>query len=140
MYCTIMGNKICLTVNIGVFGFRINFTGRIYEHHKVLGSSKVGCQSSDCYIHEFPTFCRNRDVNVFTFFTARQSVKKRAWETEEILAVERHLKSFITTCRVPGKRDCDKCLEQEKEALKNRDWLAVKFYVKNRITALKRKV
>ncbi|CAJ1074397.1 hypothetical protein F2P79_020338 [Xyrichtys novacula] len=72
--------------------------------------------------------------------TARQPVKKRPWEREEILAVEKHMMSFITTCRVPGKRDCDKCIEQEKEALKNRNWLAIKFYIKNRITALKRKV
>ncbi|CAL8366408.1 unnamed protein product [Boreogadus saida] len=70
----------------------------------------------------------------------RHPFKRRMWEKEEILAVEKHMMSFITSCRVPGKSDCDKCIQQEKEALKNRDWLAIKFYIKNRITALKSKV
>ena len=62
------------------------------------------------------------------------------WDKEEIRAVETHMMSFITSCRVPGKSDCDKCLTLEKVALKNRDWLAIKFYIKNRITALKKRV
>ncbi|KAG7522641.1 hypothetical protein JOB18_027295 [Solea senegalensis] len=66
--------------------------------------------------------------------------KKRMWEKDEVTAVERHMMSFITSCRVPGKSDCDKCLNIEKTALRNRDWLAIKCYVKNRITALKKKV
>ncbi|XP_026187577.1 uncharacterized protein LOC113145275 isoform X2 [Mastacembelus armatus] len=70
----------------------------------------------------------------------RQPFKRRTWEKEEILAVERHMMFFITSCRVPGKQDCDKCLELEEKALKNRNWLAIKFYIKNRITALKNKV
>ncbi|KAE8295332.1 hypothetical protein D5F01_LYC06258 [Larimichthys crocea] len=65
---------------------------------------------------------------------------KRMWEKEEVAAVERHMMSFITSCRVPGKADCVKCLNVEKTALKNRNWLAIKFYVKNRITALKKKL
>ncbi|KAF6728633.1 N-lysine methyltransferase SETD8-A, partial [Oryzias melastigma] len=69
----------------------------------------------------------------------RRTFKRRVWEKEEILAVEKHMRSFITSCRVPGKRDCDKCLQQENVALKNRNWLGIKFYVKNRITALKNK-
>jgi hypothetical protein len=32
----------------------------------------------------------------------------------------------------PGKADCEKCLSEEPEALKNRDWKAVKYLVKNR--------
>ncbi|XP_054872280.1 uncharacterized protein LOC111580096 isoform X3 [Amphiprion ocellaris] len=67
-------------------------------------------------------------------------VKRRMWEKEEIRAVEKHMMSFINTCRVPGKSDCEKCLELEKVALKGRDWLGIKFYIKNRITALKNKV
>ncbi|XP_078141103.1 uncharacterized protein LOC144539585 [Centroberyx gerrardi] len=70
----------------------------------------------------------------------RQPFKRRMWEEEEILAVEKHMISFITSCRVPGKSDCDNCLELEKVSLKNRNWLAIKFYIKNRITALKNKV
>jgi hypothetical protein len=50
------------------------------------------------------------------------------------------MRNFILTCNVPRKEDCDKCLKSEPEALKNRDWKALKFYIKNRITALKRKM
>uniref|UniRef100_A0AAV2JTX6 Uncharacterized protein n=1 Tax=Knipowitschia caucasica TaxID=637954 RepID=A0AAV2JTX6_KNICA len=51
----------------------------------------------------------------------RPPVKREKWKEEEVCAVEKHLMSFITTCRVPGKKDCDKCLQNEKEALKTRD-------------------
>ncbi|XP_034092633.1 uncharacterized protein LOC117559977 isoform X2 [Gymnodraco acuticeps] len=70
----------------------------------------------------------------------RQPFKKKLWEKTEIQAVEKHLMSFINTCRVPRKSDCDKCLKMEGEALKQRNWLAIKFYIKNRITALKSKM
>lgn len=73
-------------------------------------------------------------------FKGRQPCKRRTWNKREVLAVEKHLMAFINTCRVPGKADCDKCLKQEPDALRHRNWLAVKFYVKNRITALKNKV
>ncbi|XP_057698105.1 uncharacterized protein LOC130922235 isoform X2 [Corythoichthys intestinalis] len=69
----------------------------------------------------------------------RQPVKKKPWK-KEVLAVEKHMMSFITTCRVPRKSDCDDCLKKEQVALKNRHWSAVKFYIKNKITDLKRRV
>ena len=65
---------------------------------------------------------------------------KRKWGTNEVNAVEKHLNRFIKTCTVPGKKDCEACIKAEPDALKDRDWLAVKFFVKNRITALKRKM
>lgn len=65
---------------------------------------------------------------------------RRLWNKEEIAAVEKHMMAFITTCRVPGKAECERRLAQEKVALKDRNWLAVKFYTKNRITALKHKM
>ncbi|KAL1276722.1 hypothetical protein QQF64_036345 [Cirrhinus molitorella] len=63
---------------------------------------------------------------------------KRKWSEEEVVAVEKHLMHFIHGCRVPGEKDCVSCLLAEPQALKNRDWSAIKFYVNNRITALKR--
>lgn len=60
--------------------------------------------------------------------------KKRT--TEEIAAVKRHMGNFIASCRVPGKRDCECCLNAEPDALKDRDWSVIKFFIKNRITAL----
>ncbi|XP_067278152.1 uncharacterized protein [Pseudorasbora parva] len=66
--------------------------------------------------------------------------KKTPWQQIEVQAVERHMKRFITSLTVPAKSDCDKCLKAEPEALKNRDWKTVKFYIYNRITASKKKL
>ena len=69
----------------------------------------------------------------------RRPVQRKKWQPEEIHAVEKHMMNFIRTCHVPGKADCDGCLKSEPLHLKDRDWKAIKFYVKNRIDALKRK-
>ncbi|XP_078786482.1 uncharacterized protein LOC105357411 isoform X2 [Oryzias latipes] len=69
----------------------------------------------------------------------RQTTVKRPWTTEECAAVEKHLKKYIVLNQVPGKLDCELCISAEPESLKNRDWKAVKYYVKNRITSVKRK-
>ncbi|XP_059215616.1 uncharacterized protein LOC131993639 [Centropristis striata] len=69
----------------------------------------------------------------------KQTVVKRTWTTEECAAVERHLKKSILMNQVPGKEDCQRCITAEPEALKNRDWRAVKYFVKNRISSLRRK-
>ncbi|XP_073723996.1 uncharacterized protein [Misgurnus anguillicaudatus] len=70
----------------------------------------------------------------------RKPVKKKNWQKVEVDAVEKHMMHFIESCRVPGKAACDLCLKSEPEALKQRDWLAIKFYIKNRISALKRNI
>ncbi|KAK9976441.1 hypothetical protein ABG768_021646, partial [Culter alburnus] len=69
----------------------------------------------------------------------RKPVKKKNWQKVEVDAVEKHMMHFIESCRVPGKAACDLCLKSEPEALKRRDWLAIKFYIKNRISSLQRK-
>ncbi|XP_078790071.1 uncharacterized protein LOC105358446 isoform X3 [Oryzias latipes] len=66
--------------------------------------------------------------------------RKEPWTKSEVQAVERQMSIFIKSCRVPAKADCEKCLAAEGEALKNRDWQHLKFYVYNRITAYKRKI
>ncbi|CAL8302501.1 unnamed protein product [Arctogadus glacialis] len=66
--------------------------------------------------------------------------KRKPWQDEEVKAVEKHMKRFITSCIVPSKRDCEKCLRAEPAALNNRDWQMLKYYVYNRITAYKKKV
>ncbi|XP_026128616.1 uncharacterized protein LOC113109184 [Carassius auratus] len=70
----------------------------------------------------------------------KSSQKKAPWQQAEVQAVERHLKSFIISGTVPAKSDCEKCLKAEPQALRNRDWKTVKFYVYNRITAFKKKL
>ena len=62
------------------------------------------------------------------------------WQKAEIKAVERQMMKFIQSCTVPAKSDCEKCLKVESEALIKRDWRNIKFYVYNRITALKREM
>nr|XP_033961125.1 uncharacterized protein LOC117462878 [Pseudochaenichthys georgianus] len=66
--------------------------------------------------------------------------KRVPWTNAETQAVHKHMSRFITSCLVPGKSDCEKCLTAEPMALKHRDWQTLKFYVHNRITAYKRQI
>lgn len=75
---------------------------------------------------------------LFLFMTAGKGRSK--WTAAEVKAVERHILHFITSCRVPGKRDCESCIQAEPEALKDRDWAAIKYWIHNRIVALKMKM
>lgn len=52
--------------------------------------------------------------------------------------MEKTLKCFIKSGKVPGKSECVACIEASPEALKTRNWKAVKFYIKNRIAAIQR--
>ncbi|XP_069387984.1 uncharacterized protein [Paralichthys olivaceus] len=70
----------------------------------------------------------------------RAAQKRRPWQAAEIRAVERQMIQFIRSSTVPTKTDCEKCLRAEAESLRNRNWLNLKFYVYNRITALKKKM
>ncbi|KAG1927934.1 hypothetical protein F2P79_023880 [Pimephales promelas] len=65
---------------------------------------------------------------------------RRKWSKEEIQAVEKTLMDYIHSGKVPGKAQCMECIERSQAALQGRRWEAVKFYVKNRIDALKRKM
>ncbi|XP_027866475.1 uncharacterized protein LOC114148944 isoform X2 [Xiphophorus couchianus] len=64
--------------------------------------------------------------------------KRLKWNQEEIQAVEKTLMDCIDSGKVPGKAQCMKCIETSPVALKDRTWQGIKFYVKNRIDALKR--
>lgn len=66
--------------------------------------------------------------------------KKCPWQKTEVQAVERHMMKFIKSFIVPGKLDCEKCMRAEPEALKNRDWKTIKFYIYNRISVSKKKL
>ncbi|KAF7711707.1 hypothetical protein C0J45_0678, partial [Silurus meridionalis] len=58
--------------------------------------------------------------------------------TEEIQAVEKTQMDYISSGKVPGKGQCMQC--KSPAALQGRGWKAVKFYVKNRIDSMKRKI
>ncbi|XP_014873036.1 uncharacterized protein LOC106936497 [Poecilia latipinna] len=68
-----------------------------------------------------------------------EKVVKRNWTPEECAAVNKHLRKYIVTNRVPGKVDCENCIAAEPQVLSNRDWKAVKYFVKNRITTMRKK-
>ncbi|XP_073669479.1 uncharacterized protein [Paramisgurnus dabryanus] len=73
---------------------------------------------------------------------AKKSSKnaRRKWSTEEIQAVEETLMNCIRSGKVPGKAQCMECIERSPSALQGRSWKGVKFYVKNRIDSMKRKM
>lgn len=75
----------------------------------------------------------------FSAYLGKKAAVKRCWTPEEIAAVEKHLKRFMVRQDVPGKADCERCISAEPQALHNRDWKAVKYFIKNRITAMRRK-
>jgi hypothetical protein len=52
---------------------------------------------------------------------------------EEVNAVQNSLMDFIRMGKTPGKQDCERCIAASPQALAERDWRAVKFYVHNRI-------
>ncbi|XP_073694436.1 uncharacterized protein [Garra rufa] len=70
----------------------------------------------------------------------KQTAVKRSWTSDECAAVERHLRKFIVRNQVPGKMDCQHCVDAEAEVLVNRDWKAVKYFIKNRISSIRKKV
>ncbi|XP_026093858.1 uncharacterized protein LOC113066245 isoform X5 [Carassius auratus] len=65
--------------------------------------------------------------------------RKRKWSEVEIAAVEETMMKFIHSGVTPGKVDCVACITAAPKALGERDWQAVKYYIKNRITAYERK-
>ncbi|XP_041914386.1 uncharacterized protein LOC121679609 isoform X2 [Alosa sapidissima] len=94
----------------------------------VLGTSKMKSQSK----------CDEMNSDVPDAASKTSCRKRRPWSQEEIRAVEKTLMKFITTGRTPGKADCVSCINSAPEALKFRDWMSVKFYVKNRCVSYQR--
>ena len=79
-------------------------------------------------------------LNGSLFHVGRRPTLKKRWTKEETSAVERSMsRKFIEKFVLPGKKDCIACINANREALKERDWRAVKFHVKNKIAALKKK-
>lgn len=53
--------------------------------------------------------------------------------------MRRQLGNYISTSKVPGKKDCLDCIRTEPEALRTRTWRDIKNYVHNTIMSKKRK-
>lgn len=96
--------------------------------------SKISTEGSFCFYSLTLVVMR-----IFIFIFIGSSIpSKRKLANVEVKAVEKHMMRFIQTCKVPGKQDCERCIQAEPEALKERTWTGVKNYVRNRITTLKR--
>ncbi|XP_047225981.1 M-phase phosphoprotein 8 isoform X2 [Girardinichthys multiradiatus] len=67
-----------------------------------------------------------------------QKRNKRLWSEEEQAAVRRQFGDFCQLVKVPGKKECDRCLAVE-PALNTRTWREVKYFVHNSIQSLKRR-
>ncbi|XP_012735507.2 M-phase phosphoprotein 8 isoform X1 [Fundulus heteroclitus] len=67
-----------------------------------------------------------------------QKRNKRLWSEEEQAAVRRQFGDFSQLVKVPGKKECDRCLVAE-PVLSTRTWREVKYFVHNSIQSLKRR-
>ena len=56
-----------------------------------------------------------------------------SWTEEETEAVFKHVSFFVRQGRYPGKLDCENCILKANDALRRRDWLVIKYFVKNQI-------
>ncbi|XP_035862398.1 uncharacterized protein LOC116039306 isoform X3 [Sander lucioperca] len=83
-----------------------------------------------------PSTSKRKETETDSGDPKTETSKKRSWSMAEVHAVEKTLMAFIESGKVPGKSECVACIKASPEALTKRTWTAVKFYVKNRITAI----
>ena len=68
----------------------------------------------------------------------RRKKTHTTWSPEEKKAVFKHLSETIRKKKVPGKMECERCIQKSKPALDQREWTAVKYFVKNVIARAER--
>ncbi|CAH1643209.1 unnamed protein product [Spodoptera littoralis] len=71
--------------------------------------------------------------------TTATTSKKKIWTAEEKNVVEEYFERAIIRQKVPGKSDCEECLEKNAQTLKDRDWKGIKYYVSNIIQRNRKK-
>lgn len=64
---------------------------------------------------------------------------RRPWRSEEQGAVKRTLGKFFALRKVPGKAECQSCLDAN-PVLRSRSWVDIKNFVHNTIQTMKRKL
>ncbi|XP_041853923.1 uncharacterized protein LOC121648062 [Melanotaenia boesemani] len=70
---------------------------------------------------------------------SQKGTLKRPWSEMERKVTEQHFKDFLRELKIPGKVDCQRCINDNQILRDNgRDWRAVKYFVHNKITAIKR--
>ncbi|XP_071337575.1 M-phase phosphoprotein 8 isoform X1 [Trachinotus anak] len=68
----------------------------------------------------------------------KPALKRRPWSEKEQAAVKRYLNEFITSMKVPGKKECNACIAAEPD-LCGRSWTDVKNYVHNTLQTIRRR-
>ncbi len=72
------------------------------------------------------------------FIVGHTQKARRPWSKSETRAVWKGLHTFIKTDKVPGKADCEACIQGHEPVLNQRSWKDVKYKVKTIIVAAKR--
>lgn len=67
-----------------------------------------------------------------------KAIEKRPWSQQEKHRVQQYMACFISMRKVPGKIDCQMCIDQSSSALHSRTWKDVKYYVYNEIVKIKK--
>ncbi|XP_024141814.1 M-phase phosphoprotein 8 isoform X2 [Oryzias melastigma] len=70
--------------------------------------------------------------------TGRKPLKRRPWSEKEQAAVKHYLSEFISSMKVPGKKECNACIAAEPD-LEQRSWTDVKNYIHNTLQTLRRR-
>jgi len=85
------------------------------------------------------TFVNQKQINMH-YLLFLGLVEKVPWTVPEKEAIFKELMDAIIQETVPGKEHCQRCIANSNGALDNRDWRAVKYFVKNEIDRRKRRV
>ena len=96
--------------------------------------SLLKCCSQELTLHSCVVRFNFRKFGKITiiFFFAEASTRTQ-WTEDEKEAVFNYFSHHIKKGRIPGKVDCEKCIDKAGGSLQRRDWKAVKYYVKNQI-------
>jgi len=92
----------------------------------------LNCYSQKFILHSSVVRFGKTPIFLAEVFTRTQ------WTEDEKEAVFKYLFHYIKQGCVPGKVDCEKCIDKAGSALQRRDWTAVKYYVKNQIEKRKK--
>ncbi|XP_035849346.1 uncharacterized protein LOC116067062 [Sander lucioperca] len=66
---------------------------------------------------------------------------RRPWSQSERKIVEHHFKDFLEEMKLPGKVDCQRCLNENQTLRDNgRDWKTIKYFLHNKIVYIKKNV
>ncbi|XP_031174403.1 uncharacterized protein LOC116063546 [Sander lucioperca] len=73
--------------------------------------------------------------------SSQKEKPRRPWSQSERKIVEHHFKDFLKEMKLPGKVDCQRCLNENQTLRDNgRDWKTIKYFVHNKIVYIKKNV